>query len=75
MKNVPQEVADFINATKSWRIPFHAEGQYQEYKDSKLAACWGNNGLETENYFVSVCAPSPLSHGDKAFLFFDFKKK
>lgn len=72
---IPQEVKDWVTDHKGWRKPHHAEGSYQEYRDSKLSMCWGNNGLETKNYHIAVCQPSPFEPNGIGFFYYDFKKK
>lgn len=70
---VPEEVLDFLQERKGFRTLVHTPGEYQNYKVSKSSACWGNNKLETQNYLISVCQPTPIKKF--APIFFDFTNK
>lgn len=72
---IPKEVADWVEDHKGKKFAIHAEGSFDEYNQSKLACCWGNNGIETDNYFIAVCLPSPMVPNGVADFFFDFKPK
>lgn len=72
---IPQEVKDWVKTHKGSKSDYHAEGMFQQYRDSKSSMCWGNNGIETKNYFIATCQPSPSFPSYKAFFYYDFQKK
>jgi hypothetical protein len=75
MNVIPQEVIEFINARCGWRAPSYQPNSYLSFKNSKTAACWGNNHLQTKNYNIAVCQPSPVKKGEIGFLLYDFELK
>ena len=73
--NIPEEITKFVNERCGWRKPVHSPGYFNNFKTSKTSCCWGNNNLQTNSYFISVCQPSIRSKGDVGCFLFDFKLK
>ncbi len=75
-KIIPAAVLSWVESHKGHRTPQHTPGAFQEYAQSKTAACWGQplGGISIPGYKIAVCQPSPQSKGETAWLWYDFEQ-